>query len=509
MRVVLAILLFHTSLLFAKCGTVPYPSNTGYVTPDPIIASPLVWSFVSKPSLHPMKIQVNRFEPGTSDGYIFLAPYGFSQDPMYGQPGALIVDNEGNPVWFRSLPSPNLMNTDFRVQRYKGKRVLTFWQGTLATQPAYTNAPGGSSEPGSCYYILNKHYKVIKTVRAKRGFTSDIHEFLLTPQSSALFLSTKAVAMDLTAYGGPQNGFVQDFAIQEIDLQSGKLLFFWSALDHIPLSDSYESTSSSSIWDAYHLNSIGLTDNSEDILVSSRNCWTIYKINKPSGDILWRLGGKQSDFTLSAGAEFSWQHDARFLPNSIISMFNDNSDGSTTAGLSSHGLLLQLDFANMVANLYRSYFHDPNITVASQGSTQNLPNGHKFIGWGQSPYFSEFQAAGNSEDNASCNMLYDAQMPGSNNFTYRAYRNRWVGIPCYRPSIARVNNTLFCSWNGSTETAFWKVYGGKSPKKLSCIACASKTGFETAITVDNPGPYYQVKAMDAKNKVLSTSKVIR
>ena len=219
----------------AGCGSIPYPSNTGYTTPDPITNSPQVWSFVSEPDLHPMKVIVNTYNPGTSSGLIFLAPYGFSDVAMYGQPGSLMLDNEGNPFWFRPLSTPNLMNTDFRVQTFLGKSVLTFWQGTLATPPAYTNAPGGSSEPGSCYYILDNTYAVIKTVTARLGFTSDIHEFLLTPNNTALLLSTKTVSMDLTPYGGPKDGYVQDFAIQEIDLLTNELIFFWDALDHIPL----------------------------------------------------------------------------------------------------------------------------------------------------------------------------------------------------------------------------------------------------------------------------------
>jgi len=79
------------------------------------------------------------------------------------------------------------------VQQLNGKPVLTFWQGTLATPPTYTNVPAGSSESGSCYYILDNTYKVIKTVTAQYGFIPDIHEFLLTPSNTALFLSTKAV----------------------------------------------------------------------------------------------------------------------------------------------------------------------------------------------------------------------------------------------------------------------------------------------------------------------------
>lgn len=498
-----------------ECGSIPYPSNTGFVTPDPIINSSQVWSFVSEPDLHPMKITVNVFNPGTSSSPIFLAPYGFSNASMYGQPGSLILDNEGNPIWFRPLNSPNLMNTDFRMQTLKGKPVLTFWQGTLATPPAYTNAPGGSSEPGSCYYILDNTYSVIKTVSARKGFTSDIHEFLLTPRNTALFLSTKSVPMNLTPYGGPRHGYVQDFAIQEIDLRTNKLIFFWNALQHIPLADSYEPASnaalSDNIWDAYHLNSIGLTDNADDIIVSGRNTWTIYKINKPTKDIIWRLGGKQTSFTIESGAEFSWQHDARFLPNNLVSMFDDNSDGSSVIEPPSHGLILQLDLLNMTASLYRSYYHDPNISVSSQGNVQSLDNGNKFVGWGQSQYYSEYTEAGNTENNPALNLLYDAQMP-SPNYSYRAYRNNWVGKPFYPPSIGITSNgqiAVYASWNGSTETTEWQVLAGPKRKKLSLIASAVKSGFETTIPVNNKGPYFQVKALNAKGHVIGESKVIK
>lgn len=497
------------------CGSIPYPSNTGHVTPEPIINSPQVWSFVSEPNLHPMKITVNQYNPGTSTGFILLAPYSFSSDPTYGQPGSLIMDSLGNPFWFRPTNDRNLMNTDFRVQTFNGKQVLTFWQGTLVTPPTYTNAPGGSSEPGSCYYILDNSYAVIKTVSAQLGFISDIHEFLLTPNNTALFLTTKTIPMDLTPYGGPQNGFVQDFAIQEIDLNTNQLVFFWDALQHIPLTDSYVSassaTSSNNIWDVFHLNSIGLTDNVNDIIISSRSAWTIYRINKPTGNIVWRLGGKQSSFTMGSGAEFSWQHDARFLPNNLISMFDDNSDGSTTIP-PSHGLVLQLDLMNMTANLYQSYYHDPNISVASQGNVQSLDNGNKFVGWGQSKYFSEFSQPGNTEMNPSLNLLYDAEMPGSN-YSYRAYRKNWVGIPFYPPSIAAlpINGkiTVYASWNGSTETTTWQVFAGSKRKKLALVSSVAKSGFETTIPTNVKGPYFQVRALNANGQVIGKSNIIK
>ena len=117
----------------------PYPSSKQ--TPAQILSGPQVWSFVSEPTLHPIKVTINTFNPATDPGYVFLDPYSSSADATYGQAGALIFDNSGNPVWFRPTGNLNLMNTDFRVQHFNGKPVLTFWQGTLATAPGYTNLP--------------------------------------------------------------------------------------------------------------------------------------------------------------------------------------------------------------------------------------------------------------------------------------------------------------------------------------------------------------------------------
>lgn len=322
--------------------------------------------------------------------------------------------------------------------------------------------------------------------------------------------------MDLTPYGGPKNGFIQDFAIQEIDLRTNQLLFFWDALDHIPLTDSYQSASSATqsdnIWDAYHLNSIGLTDSADDLIVSSRSTWTIYRINKPTGNIVWRLGGKQSSFAIESGGEFSWQHDARFLPNNLVSLFDDNSNGSSDPEPPSHGLILQLDLGHMTASIYRTYYHDPNISVASQGNLQSLPNGNKFIGWGQSAYYSEFNEAGNTEGNPAQNLLYAAQIP-STNYTYRAYRHDWTGKPFYPPSIGLKSSnkhiTVYASWNGSTATTQWQVFAGSQPKKLSLAGSKAKSSFETAISVKNKGPYFQVKALNSSGEVIGESKIIK
>ena len=157
-------------------------------------------------------------------------------------------------------------------------------------------------------------------------------------------------------------------------------------------------------------------------------------------------------------------------------MFDDNSDDSSEPGPPSHGLILQLDLVNMIASVYRTYYHDPNVIVASQGNVQTLSNGNKFVGWGQSQYYSEFSEAGNTEGDPAMNLLYAAQMP-SPNYSYRAYRNDWVGMPFYPPSIGLISvttlglnsaskqYTVFASWNGSTETTQWQVFSRSEIKK--------------------------------------------
>ena len=61
-----------------------------------------VWSFVSAPRLHPMKVNVLTLKPGASLNPIFVAPYAQSANPslLVGQTGPLIMDASGNPIWF-------------------------------------------------------------------------------------------------------------------------------------------------------------------------------------------------------------------------------------------------------------------------------------------------------------------------------------------------------------------------------------------------------------------------
>lgn len=480
--------------------------------------NPQVWNFVSAPTLHPMMITLNVNNPGTASGLIFVAPYTSYGVAMIGQTGSLIMDQLGNPIWFRPLNSRYIQNTDFRVQSYYGCPVLTMWQGTISgTQSSNPNLPPGDPEPGAYFQIINQNYKIIKKLTAQKGFTADVHEFIITKRNTALFTAIKQVPADLSSYGGPVDGYFDNYSIQEVDLLTGRLLFFWDVLEHINPEDSMvpasSSESSNNIWDCFHVNSVEEGPNNT-LLISMRNMWAIYNIDKETGNIIWQLGGKQSNFILGPNATFSWQHDARHRSLNRISMFDDACCASSTSPPEgpARGLILKIDYQNMTATVDRTYYHDPLLYVPSQGNVQKLPNGNQFIGWGQESYVSEFRNPGNTEENSSLNLLYDMQFPNEN-LSYRAYKNKWVGLPLYPPSIAVgvfcEKVIVYASWNGSTETVAWQVLSGLTPCALSVIvACAPRIGFESKIHVSETGPYFQVNALDSCNQIIGTSPIV-
>jgi hypothetical protein len=383
-------------------------------------SKPKVWNFVSAPALHPMKVNLNINKPGTAPGLIFVAPYTAYEETMIGQTGALIMDQRGNPVWFRPLDSIYTQNSDFRVQSYHGRPVLTMWQGTISgTQSADPNLPAGDPEPGAYFQIINQNYEIIKKLKAKKGFTADVHEFTITKRNTALFTAVKQIPADLTPYGGPEDGYFDNYSIQEVDLETGQLLFFWNVLAHVDPTDSMlpasSATNSNNIWDCFHVNSVEEEPNNT-LLISMRNMWAIYNIDKETGNIIWQLGGNQNNFKFGPNAKFSWQHNARHRPENMISMFDDAccASSSSPPDGQARGLILRLDFQNMTADVDRTYYHDPALYVPSQGNLQKLSNENQFVGWGQEPYLSEFKNAGNIKEDPSLNFLYDMQFPNKN-----------------------------------------------------------------------------------------------
>jgi Arylsulfotransferase (ASST) len=375
--------------------------------------------------------------------------------------------------------------------------VLAWWQGKV------TNT--GATESGEDV-VVNQHYQPIARVKGADGWVLTVHEFQIDGEH-VWVTANKNLAMDLSKYGGAYNGALIDSAVQEYDLKTGKLLFNWDALKHIPLSESKASLPTNGFpWDAYHVNSIQVVG-PETFLVSMRDTWAAYLVNARTGAIEWTLGGRNSSFKFGPEAEFQWQHDVRLQPNSTITLFDDHCCQLTGGGSQvdstapSRGLALKLDQATHTATLAAAYGSRKAYESAYMGDTQPLPNGNVFIGWGSEPYFSEYSRSGK--------LLFEGELPGPD-LSYRATVEPWVGLPLTSPAGAAADagasTTVYASWNGATEVSAWRVLGAGAGGQMKVLmASHPKTGFETSMTVPSGSADFEVQALDSAGHVLGTS----
>ena len=437
----------------------------------------------SRPDLSTAPIEILTQPTGVAPGLILISPNnGLPPD------GLLIIDDAGRPIWIHpTAPGEHAVN--LAVAHLRGEPVLTWWEGTL-------NGGNGSGD----LVAVDSAYREVLRVGAGGGHKADLHEFLITPTGTILAFwgGSGVVAAAPGASAVPWQ--LWDDAIEETDIASGKVIFEWHTRDHIAIEESIlpPPTTANAAYDAVHLNSIDI-DTDGHLLVSARNTSTVYKIDRSSGDIIWRLGGKKSDFTFGPGAAFSWQHDVRRQPDGTITVFDDE-----TAPAHGRAIVLAVDEASRTVALVRAYDHPHALIVQSQGSARFQANGNLFVGWGSTPYLSEFSHDGT--------LLYDVTFPDSVQ-SYRSIRAAWVGRPAEPPTLVVEaatdgSPTAYMSWNGATDVARWELLGGDDRASLTSIGSAERADFETSIPVTGGGRFVLARALDSTGRVLGSSALI-
>jgi Arylsulfotransferase (ASST) len=461
--------------------------------PSPTAAD--VLRFHSRPTLDPDRVLVTVPARGrTAPGYVFLA---VKRGP--GQDGPQIVDDGGHVVWFRPAPPHNAV-TGFRVQRYRGQPVLTWWQGR-------TRYGHGRGE----YVILDRHYQEIARVRAGNGYMGDHHELQLTPRGTAYLSVYAPRRADLRSVGGRRDGTIFESIVQEVDVASGRVVWEWHSADHLPVSEGVTPPKETKPHDYFHVNAVDEDDRGR-LLISARNMHAIYAVSKRTGRVLWRLGGKRSDFAMGPGTRFAFQHDAVWLPDGrspdreTISLFDNQA--TPPQAEQSRGLVLRLDMRRRTARVVRQYTHPDKLLSIAEGNLQTLPGGHVFIGWGPERHISELTHDGR--------LLFDLAVPPRAD-SYQAFRSPWHGEPLDQPALAaqrrgsgsRERVTAWASWNGSTELRGWQLLGGDEPDALVPLGTpVPRRNFETALHARTDARYVAVRALDGNGDAIGQSRAV-
>jgi Arylsulfotransferase (ASST) len=474
-----------TSLRLPRVG----PLRTPKVWPLPSVSPPPeegVWAFRSRPDLSPAALEVTTTQAheDTAPGYILVA-----LKEGAGEHGPMIIDDRGQIAWFGNYRSAR----DFKMQFYQGAPVLSWWEGKVT-------AGHGVGE----YVIFDDSYREIARVRAGNGYRGDLHEFLITPQDTALLVAYAPRRRDLSPIGGPKDGMAWEGIVQEVDIETGEVLFEWHSLEHVGIEESYIELPEDPdfLYDYFHINSIDV-ELDGNLLLCARNTWTVYKVERESGEVLWRLGGKKSDFEMGQGTQSAYQHDARRQRDGTITIFDNGAHPKVHDR--SRGIVVELDEQKMSAKLVREYTSPQKRLSTSQGNMQLLPNSNVLIGWGSGPFISEFSC--NSE------LLLNVRFPPDGE-SYRAFRFPWSGHPTDEPAVVVEQGPedklkLYASWNGATEVATWEVLAGPRQSRLEPVGSVPQDGFETAMLVRTFDPYVAVRAKDRLGQPLGTSAPVK
>jgi Arylsulfotransferase (ASST) len=471
----------------------PAPKPKATTKPATTPATTLERPFVTRPDLSPPEISITQVATQstaeTTPRFIALAPDYLIENSTPWQQGLMLVDRLGRLVWFKPATSGQ-KPFDLKMQTYQGKPVLTWWEGVLV-------ADFGSGKA----QIADQTFNTIKTVSGANGLPMDLHEFTITPSGAGLATAYHETTTDLTAVKGAKQGRIINCYAQVLDLATGKASFDWNALEHVAVQESYKPVPGlgKDLYDYIHVNSLQMLSDGS-ILISARNTWTIYKVNGNTGEIIWRMGGKKSDFSIEAAARFAWQHHATMLSDTEMTVF----DNSTTEQAPSRGLLLSVDESAMTVSLTQEFKAPTGFYAGTLGSVQMMPNGNVFVGWGTQPYFTEFASDGTQ--------LMFGQLPLGTR-SYRAFLVDLVGAPADKPAIvakayAAGGYQVYVSWNGATELDSWRIDAGPTARSLKPVGTSPWTGFETAIVVDAVGPSFQAIALDSNGKELGRSEVV-
>jgi Arylsulfotransferase (ASST) len=438
------------------------------------------------PDLHPPILRVDDPAHGTAPGYVMFAQKGGKDRPS----GAVIADNRGRIVWYHEV-AKGLEATDFRAQTYRGKPVLTWWQGIISK----------AGIGRGTYVVYDASYRQIATVKAAHGLAGDLHEFQLTPRGTAYISIYHEVPIDLRTVGGPKDGYAEDSVVQEINIATGKVVFEWHSLDHVPLTESIQANrepahhaTKKRPLDYFHVNSIA-DGPGGTILVSGRNTSALYLIRR-SGSIVWRLGGKRSDFGPAAAVKFRYQHNARFHGPSTISLFDNGA--IPKAEPFTRPLVLEIDAAAKTAKVVKTFVHPKKLSSPFEGNLELLPDGGAFVGWGGIRKLTEFSPAGK--------VRFQVTLPYGD--TYRGYRLPWTGDPGGKPLAAVDGDRVYASWNGKRGIARWQVLAGPDGDHLSVIASRPWGGLETRIALETPPKAVAVQALDAAGHPLGRSATV-
>jgi arylsulfotransferase ASST len=275
---------------------------------------------------------------------------------------AIIFDNHGVPIWWRHAPA-------------HGTRVLpggnVLWNSHAASTTRWE--------------VHRLDGSLVRTLDAV-GRRANAHDLQLLGNGDYLVGSyVRRRHVDTSAYGGSSDATVINTELQQVS-PGGQLLWDWKSQNHISLAETgrFWQWAPDNGYDILHWNSIEPAGNS--VIASFRHLDAVYKVQKSTGEIVWKLGGTSTPQSLEvrgdpASYTFGAQHDARLYADGTLTVL-DNRSG--LANKRPRAVRFRINEQTGTATLLQS-ITDPDVPASSCcGSARRLRSGHWLISWGGS-----------------------------------------------------------------------------------------------------------------------------
>lgn len=426
---------------------------------EPVLGQPAIMgNGVSVPSDFPhVSITRNRHP---ADGYIFIEYRG---EPLY----ALILDNAGAPVWYRRGTGAE----DFKVQK-NGMITETRYKG------------------------YDRNFNWVKGFHAGSGYEADSHDLQVLADGGYLILGLRTinnVDMSQVVAGGHPDATIQETCVQEFTA-ADELIFQWRAWENFDVAaigpPQVADVRGPSVL-VSHMNAIDI-DEDGHILVSSRHLSEVTKVNRQTGEVIWRLGGPHSDFAFVNDPlhGFSCQHDIRIVGHHRYTVFDNGNEHQPPV---SRAVEYELDPNARTATLVWEYRPVPDRYAYHQGNAQRLPNGNTLINF----VLAEYPKV--TEVNRSGAIEFEMDFVRHDTIAYRVFRFPWTGL-VEKPYLVVESHsdrvTLLFNKFGDPNTAQYRIYGGLDPQPQTLMAVSNKTLLDLQDLENGRRYYFRVTAVD-------------
>lgn len=337
--------------------------------------------------------------PGSPQPGWYMGTLGWSIDPNVGK-FVVILDNHGAPVWYKRTAEPVI-----DVKPWTGGNLV--WTPLLGAAFGTTPARG--------YRVTALNGTLVEELKTFANTSTDHHDLLSLPGGNRAMITyvVRPGVVDLSSFGAgfSNNEVALDSEIQEL-APNGALLWSWNSKDHF--NDTAETTvhakfnppnvGNGGAVDMLHINSIDRQPNG-DYIVSARHLDAVFRIDRTTGEVVWKLGGAGTALNPDNAAAMTIigdpllgpkrMHDARLSSTGLLTMF-DNRSGT---GQPPRVVAYQLDeTAHTATMVWQHTYPNPALFSFGLGSARRNSDGSYVISWtggNLQPVLEEVDAQGN------------------------------------------------------------------------------------------------------------------